>query len=224
MSYPWSRWACAAGLLLAPAFGLIAALAVPGLGTSSNDTLTSIRESPERFHLYAVTLLVSSLLLVPAYFALISLLRVHQPRWALVAGGIAQLGVLVALGDAAVELMYWTLGSSRIPVDQLSTVAEDYESGTGWIYGVGGLAFMVGTVALAVGLWRARALPVWVAVGVILSLAANIGGFVSANQPMLISSYLIMLAAYGAAALAVVNNRPSPEVGIASDPSPMLAN
>jgi hypothetical protein len=205
MSHPIPRWFDAAALVLAPATGLIAAVAVPGLSSTTKGELDEIAAHPERFHVYAVGVLVSSYLLVPAFFGLMNLVRERSPRWAYLAGGLAQIGMIVAVGDAATESMYWKMGSAT-DLAPMAALSDRYEAGTGWIYGIGGLAVVVGTIALGIALWRTHVVPRWVALGLGLSVVLNVVGFSAASQPVLVASYVVMLAALGRAALAVVEH------------------
>ena len=203
MTHPIPRWFDAAALVLAPATGLVAAVAIPGLSTTTQGELDGIAAHSDRFHVYAVCILISSYLLIPAFFGLMELVRERSPRWAYLAGGLAQIGMVVAVGDAAVESMYWAMGSAsgRGPMVSLS---DRYDSGTGWVYAVGGLAVVVGTLALGVALWRTRVVPRWVALGVAVSVVLNVAGFSAASRPALVASYVVMLAALARAALALV--------------------
>ena len=127
MTHPASRWPMTAALVLAPAFGLVAAVASPGLATSTDAELRSIAAQPAQFDVYAVALLVSSYLMVPAVFGVTGLLGSRSPRLGFVAGVLTQLGLLVAIGDAAVESMYAAMGRTG---DRATMVAlsDRYES------------------------------------------------------------------------------------------------
>ena len=205
MTHPASRWPMTAALVLAPAFGLVAAVASPGLATSTDGELRSIAAQPAQFDVYAVALLVSSYLLVPAVFGVTGLLRARSPRLGFVAGVLTQLGLLVAIGDSAVELMYAAMGRTG---DRATMVAlsDRYESATGWIYTIGGLSLIVGSILLGAALWRTRTLPRWAAAGFPVSVVLNIFGFASASQPMLALSYVVLLAALAPAAMEVARS------------------
>jgi hypothetical protein len=105
--------------------------------------------------------------------------------------------MLVAIGDAATELMYWQMGSPEANHDQMAALADRFESanGSSVIYSIGGLAVIVGTLLVAIGLWRTRVVPRWVGVGLVVGMVANIVGFGSASQPVLVASYVVLLAA-----------------------------
>jgi hypothetical protein len=204
MSHPIPRWTNVSALVLAPAVGLVAAVAVPGLSTSTKGELAQVAAHPERFHIYALAIAISGYLMVAAVFGLMALLRERSPRTAYLAGGLTQIGTVVAVGDGAVELMYWKMGVVGHR-DLMVTLSDRYDAGTGWIYTVGGLSIIVGSIALAVGLWRTGTLARWAAVTVPLGVVLNIVGFATASQPTLIVSYLVLLAGFARAALTLVD-------------------
>jgi len=209
--HPVARGTYAASLVLAPAAGIVAAVAVPGLQTSSTDQLEAIAAHPGRFQAYALAILVSSYLLVPEFLALMQLVRQRSPRWSYVAGGPALVGMLVAIGDAATELMYGKMGSAGDDLTTMAALSDRYESGTAFVYAVGGLAFLLGTGLMGVALWRTRVVRRWVAVGLPASAVLNIGGFAAASQPVLVLSYVVMLAVLARAAACFVGVRaPAP--------------
>ena len=92
------RGLLASACVAAPVFGIAAAVATPGLQDSRSAELTAISQHSGRFFVYAICILVSSYLLVPALFAVVRLVRTS--RWTFAAGLLAQIGMLVAIGDA----------------------------------------------------------------------------------------------------------------------------
>ena len=102
MSHPIPRWTNVSALVLAPAVGLVAAVAIPGLSTSTKGELAQVAAHPERFHIYALASAISGYLMVAAVFGLMALLRERSPRTAYLAGGLTQIGTVVAVGDGAV--------------------------------------------------------------------------------------------------------------------------
>jgi hypothetical protein len=213
MSHPIPRWSNASALVLAPAFGLVAACATPGLSTTARAQLASVAAHPERFQLYAFAILISSYLMVPAVFGLMALLRRSDVRWAYLAGGVTLVGMVIAVGDAATELMYWKMGSRGADLAQMTALSDRYDAASGWVYALGGLSVLVGTGCISVGLWRTRVVPRWTAAGVVSSMVLNIGGFAAASQPVLILSYAVMLVVMARAAIALLD-ADSDSVGI----------
>ncbi|MGH8860758.1 MAG: hypothetical protein ACRDVG_05910 [Jatrophihabitantaceae bacterium] len=186
-------------LILAPLIGLGAAVALPALRGTRDAEISEIAQHSDRFYLYAIGILVSSYLSVPAFFGVMNLLRERSPKWAYLAGGLAQVGLLVAIGDAATELLYWQMGMPGADRAQMAALADRYEAagGSSVVYTVGGLALLAGTVLLSVELWRTRVVPRWTAAGLTAGILLNIGAFSAANLPLLIASYVAMLSALG---------------------------
>jgi hypothetical protein len=210
--HPIPRLAGAAALVLAPLLGLVAAVATPGLSSTRAGEIAAIGRDPSAFKLYAVTALLSSYLLVPAYFALMALIRTRSPRWSYLAGGLAQAGMLVAIGDAGTELMYSQMGAPSADPAQMTALAERFESFSSVVYGPGGLFVVAGTVLVGIALWRTRVVPRWTGVALAVSMALNVGGFTAASKPLLIASYLVMLGCLGRIALVVLGSKTSPEL------------
>jgi len=186
----------AAACIAAPLIGVVAAAAVPWLQDSRGAELNAIAQHQHRFYVYALCILLSSYLLVPAVLAVTGLLRESRSR--VLAGLLTQLGLVVAIGDAAVELMYWKMGRPGADHHQMTALAKAYEDapGSGLIYTVGGIAVLIGMVWLGGLLWRSGAVPRWSALALPLGTVANIAGFASAAQAILVVSYLVLLVAF----------------------------
>jgi len=193
-----SRTALAVSLGVMPVLGLVAALAQPALSPTRTAEVAAIAAHPDRFYVYALAILLSSYLSVPAFFGVMAVLRERAPLWTVVAGGLAQFGLLVAIGDGATELLYWQMGAPGADRGQMAALADRYENAAGvsLIYSLGGLAIVVGTLLLAVATWRTRVVPRWSAVALLAGTIANIAGFTIASQPVLAASYVLLLAAF----------------------------
>ncbi len=157
--------------------------------------------------MFSLFILLSSYLLVPAVLALMGVLRASRPGWANVAGSLALFGILVSIGDSAIELMYWQMGARGASLSQMAALAARYDAAPGisLIYVAGGLAVLCGMVLLSAGLWRSRAVPAWTAAGIIVATVINIVGLTSASVPLALASYALMLAAMGRIAVIVLS-------------------
>jgi hypothetical protein len=196
----------AIALVGAPVCFLASGLAVTALTTSNTRQVALIAADPGRWYLFTLFTLVGSMLLVPALLALLDLGRERAPRASILGAGLALLGALVATADSATQLVYWQMGARSADAAQMSALVHRYESapGSAVIFTVGGLAFMVGGVLLGVGLWRARALPMWAAAALPLGIVTNVAAFTSSSRGVLIGSSAILLAGFAPAVTRVL--------------------
>ena len=211
MEVQLSRKAACLSLILAPLLGLVAVCAWPPLRTGDRAQVAAIAAHSGRWYVFALFILLSSYLLVPAVLALMGVLRPHRPRWAALAGSLALLGVLISIGDSGTELMYWQMGARGASLSQMASLAARYNSapGASLIYLTGGVAVLCGMALLAAGLWRSRAVPAWTAAGIFIATVLNIAGLSSASVPLAIASYALLLAALSRIAATVLSASPA---------------
>ena len=76
---------------------------------------------------------------------------------------------------------------------------------------IGGLATLSGTLLLSAGLWRAHAVPAWTAITVAVAMIANIVGLSANSVPITITSFALLLAAFGRIAVIVRSNPAWPQ-------------
>jgi hypothetical protein len=199
------RTAAAASLITAPLLGLVAASARPPLRAGDRAQIAAISAQPGRWYIFSLFLLLSTIMLVPAVLALMRLLGHSRPVWALIAGSLAQLGILIGIGDAATELMVWQMGAPGASLGQMAALAARYNAapGAALIFMIGGLATLSGTLLLSAGLWRAHAVPAWTAIAIPIATIANIAGLSASSVPITIASFALLLAAFGRIAVIV---------------------
>jgi hypothetical protein len=187
-------------LVLGPLFLLASALAAPPLKSTDAATIAEIARHPDRWYWFALFTTIGSILFVPALFGVMGLLRERTPWLANLGGGLAQLGVLVALGDSMTQLLIWKMGSPGADPVQMAALAKRYDDavGSSLPFTIGGIALLAGCVLLAVGVWRTRVAPRWAAVGLPVGAVVNILGFSIASTTLLVASCVILLVAMGA--------------------------
>jgi hypothetical protein len=66
---------------------------------------------------------------------------------------------------------------------------------------LGTLGLVIGTVLLAIGLYRARAVPTWVAAALGAGIVANLAAFIAGSRLGLIASSAVLVLAYGSIGL-----------------------
>jgi hypothetical protein len=223
------RTAAAAALVAAPLLGLVAIGVWPPLRAGEQAQIAAISAQPGRWYIFSLFILLSTIMLVPAVLALMRLLGHSRPVWALLAGCLAQLGILIGIGDAATELVFWQMGAPGASLSQMAALATRYNTAprATLIFMIGGLASLCGTLLLSAGLWRARAVPAWTAIAIPVATIANIAGLSANSVPITIASYALLLAAFGRIAVIVRSSpawaQPDTPVTARSAPSALPA-
>jgi hypothetical protein len=186
-----------ASLVLAPLFSLASALVAPALKTDEGAQLAVIAAHPDRWYWFTILLLAGGLLLVPALLGIAIVVRERSPRLGEIGGWLAILGALIAIGDVMSQLTLWqmvTPGADRAQMTAL-LVRTDDAAGVANVYTVGGLAILIGTVLLTIGLIRSRVVPAWAALALTAAVVVNLVGFTVASDAIVGISWVILLAA-----------------------------
>ena len=217
------RAAAAASLITAPLLGLVAACAWPPLRSGERAQIAAISAQPDRWYIFSLFILLSSIMLVPAMLALMRLLGHTRPAWALIAGSLAELGILIGIGDSATQLVFWQMGAPGASLGQMAALATRYDSapGAALIFMIGGLATVCGTLLLSAGLWRAHAVPAWTAIAVAAATIANVVGLSANSVPITIASFALLLAAFARIAV-IVRSSPAwtqPDITVTTGPA-----
>src|SRR5207248_517480 len=109
------------------------------------------------------------------------------------------LGAMIAIGDSASQLVIWQMGARGADRAQMAALLHRFDNvaGSSIVFGVGGLAIVVGVVLLSIALYRSRTVPAWASVGVAAGTVLNLVGFAAASVGVLIVSSAVLLAALG---------------------------
>jgi hypothetical protein len=191
------RLGSAACLVLAPALILIASGIQPFLGDSDTDeTLQIVSEHMTEVQVGDLLAFAGILAFVPAMLAVMRALRNRAPALGLIGGALAVCGWVSA--------MVWVISDQFAVAFAEETalrqqIADAFDDGSAWVLIVVLLTFLVGiligTILLAVGLLRARIVPVWAPVALIaapvLSVIAN--GVVGVKALDLVATGLLLV-------------------------------
>lgn len=186
-----------ASIVLAPVCGIVAAFATPALGSSSTRAqLIAVSHDQGRFYIYSLFILLSSFFLIPAIAAVARLMPESRPAWAEVAYLLTQVSMLVALGDAAIEMVWWQAGSPKASLSQMTALSDRLDAAPGYslVYTIGGLCGLLGAALLAAALIRTHAAPAWAALTLPVGFVVNIVGFSIPSQAVLVASYVVLTA------------------------------
>lgn len=189
----------ALSMIAAPLFLVASALVSPTLKTDQAAQLGVISANPDRWYWFTLLLLIGSLLLIPALLGIAALVRERAPRLGNIGGGLSILGSLIAIGDVMSQFVSWQMVATGADPAQMAALLKRYDNaaGIGVLYGVGGLAVLIGVVLLTIGLIRGRIVPAWAAVGLSLGTVLNFVMFSSASAGGVAVSWAVLLVSMG---------------------------
>lgn len=205
----------AGSLMAAPILLLASALVQPALESDEHAQLREILAHRDRYFVFTVLILFGTMLLVPAFHALAHATSVPS-RATRVGSALAVFGALVGTGDAMTQFVILQMAAPGRDLDQMAPVVRDFDSANGpaQIFAVGGLALILGGIALAVGLHRDGLASAWVSVLVAVGIGANMAGFVAQSVPLLVASSAVLVVGLGRLGVTVLR-RPVRDAGVA---------
>ena len=153
-------------MVLAPLVLLVATVVHPDVKTDEAAQLAVIADNLDAWLAAHLLALAAIALSVPAVLGLMHMLREREVSLGHVGGGLAMLGLLAYVGVVAVEgLVGWAMGEAGDRGAMVALLTSINESAAIVIpLFILSLAFAVGMICLAVGLYRARAVQSWMAI------------------------------------------------------------
>ncbi|MDX6643311.1 MAG: hypothetical protein QOD76_1273 [Solirubrobacteraceae bacterium] len=145
-------------MLVAPLVLLGASVVAPSMSsTKEGPILQAIAAHPDRFFISTVMLIVGVILLVPAVLGLMHMLRERRVAIGHIGGGLTMIGVLTFMLFGGVSLVEWQMIRGGADRGQMVSLLHrfDHTAGT-QVFMYLSLAFTIGLIVLAAGLWAAR--------------------------------------------------------------------
>ena len=142
--------------------------------------------------------LVAIVLAVPAVLGLMHMLREREVALGHVGGGLALVGLLSYTAYTAMALVQWQMvatGNTGAMTDLLHRMNNT--AGIAIPFGIGAVAFGVGMICLAAGLYRARAVQSWMAIAVGVAAACMTVGSFTASSPLFIVGTAFLVVGLG---------------------------
>lgn len=164
-------------LIAAPLVGLIGALLTPRVTGGLGEELAVISQHSERWLISTFLTLLSFFLLIPAVLGMAHLLRDRAVALGHVGAGLVLLGVYfhaAVIGYSLVEVPLTASGIERART--IAFTERMYEDAAFTMVLLPFLSFYLGSIILAVALWRAQVAPLWVVVAIVLALLAEFFG------------------------------------------------
>jgi Domain of unknown function (DUF4386) len=190
-------------LVMSPVFLLAAFVVVPTMASDTRAELAAIAQHPTQWYLFGLFTLLSYVLLAPAVLGLMHLLRDRAPAWSAIGGSLAFLGTFASVADTRLVFVHWQMAAPQADRDQMVALLTRLEAAAGATlpFILGTLGLVIGTVLLAIGLYRSRAVPTWVAAALGAGIVANLAAFIAGSRLGLIASSAILVLAYGSIGL-----------------------
>jgi hypothetical protein len=189
-------------LIAAPLVGLIGALLTPRFTGGFGDELAAISEYPERWLISTFLTLLSFFLLIPAVLGIVHLLRERAVVLGHIGAGLVLLGLYfhaAVIGYSLVEVPLTASGIERART--IAFTEQMYNNAAFTMVLLPFLSFYLGSIILAVALWRARVAPLWIAFVIVLALLTEFFG-PEALSPALM--FLLLLVGFGWVGLKVL--------------------
>src|SRR5919106_1264918 len=166
-------------MIAAPLLLLVGMVIHPERKTDEAEQLAIVNANLDEWFVSHLFVLAAFVLAVPAVLGLMHMLREREVAWGHIGGGLAVLGLLALVGLVTIDgLVLWQMASAG-EAAVMTALYESFTDTAGLFIPLFLLsfAFAAGTVVLAMGLVRARAVQAWmaafVAIGVICLAIAN---------------------------------------------------
>ncbi|MEK6278562.1 MAG: DUF4386 family protein [Actinomycetota bacterium] len=175
----FGRTLAALSLFITPLLLLASGLLAPDLGDNTAEEIANIADDKGLYVVSGILFLLAPLLFVPGMMGVIHLMRRRGVTLGQVGAAMIMIGALCTLafyGWGAVEYVAATEdGLDRAQMAKLFDAAEDSAIGAPIIVGfLGGL--VIGSILLAIALWRSGVVPVWSPIALVLSNVINFIG------------------------------------------------
>ena len=175
-------------LIAAPVLLLLSGLVLPQMRGPDGAELSVSARHPGRYYAYVLLGLAGTVLLAPAVYGIARRTRLRRALLGAIGGSLALIGVALSLADWGGELVKVEMGAlSTTYHDAMVALLDRFDSSARIAVPlqVSGIAFLLGMILLAIGLFRGRTAPGWVCIGLIAGALGNIAGFAAGSLVVL---------------------------------------
>jgi hypothetical protein len=156
-------------MVCAPLLLLVGMVIHPEQETDEGAQLAVIADNLDAWFVAHLLIVISLVLAVPVVLGLMHMLREREVAYGHVGGGLGLLGILATTGLVAVDgFVGWQAGAGGADRAEMTALFERLYDTAGVLipFVLVSFAFTLGVVLLAMGLYRARAVPWWMAITV----------------------------------------------------------
>ena len=185
----------------APLLLLVGMVVHPERKGEVGDQIAVIAQNMDAWFAAHLIVAVALVLAVPAVLGLMHMLREREVAFGHIGGGLAMVGLLASMGVVAIDgFVGWQAGAaSGSDSAAMVSLFERVTETTGIVlpFFVMSLAFALGMVFLAAGLYRARAVQSWSAVLLAAGAVTFAVGSVVASDVLSIVGAAVLLVGFG---------------------------
>ena len=186
-------------LVAQPIAGLAEHALDPKAGPDRAAQLAAIAATPDQRLLGTLVGLLALVLFVPVVLGLVHLSRARAPLLSLVGGALALAGALGSAALHGVELVELEMIRAGVDLGQVAAVTGQVEESAGGLVTL--LLFLVGmlvgTLVLAVALWRARTVPRLAVLLIAAFLLLDAAGAIAEHKPTNLLAHTLLLIGSG---------------------------
>jgi hypothetical protein len=185
-------------MVLSPLLVLVAGIVQPDPDLNEAKQLGIVADHLDAWYTSHLIALVAIALAVPAVLGLMHMLREREVAFGHVGGGLAVLGLLGYTGIVAIEMVQWQMAAAGDTAQMTALLERINETAGIYVpFAIGAVAFGVGMVCLAIGLYRARAVQSWMSLAVAVAAACIVVGGFTASAPVFIVGAAFLVVGLG---------------------------
>jgi hypothetical protein len=179
-------------LIAAPLVGLLSALLTPQFTGELEQELVAISQYTERWLVSGFLNLITFFLFMIAVLGIVSLLRHRSVILGHVGSGLVMLGAFFHGAIIGFSLVEVPLVESAGTLDSWTAFANQmYENSAFIMILLPFLSFFIGWILLAVALWRARVVPLWIAATIVGAVLSEFFGPEQLSPELMFALFLI---------------------------------
>jgi Domain of unknown function (DUF4386) len=182
-------------MVFGPLLALVSGIVQPDPKLDEAQQLAVVAGHMDAWYVAQLIGLVAIVLAVPAVLGLMHMLREREVAWGHIGGGLAMLGLLGYTGIVTMGLVQWQMAATG-NTGQMTDLLHRMNHTTGMLlpFAIGAVAFGVGMVCLAIGLYRARVVQSWMALAVaVAATCIVVAGFTASALVFIVGTAFLVV-------------------------------
>ncbi|MQB00406.1 MAG: hypothetical protein GEU78_08965 [Actinobacteria bacterium] len=186
-------------LVIQPVAGLIEHLLDPKSGTVVADHIAAMASNPDGRLASILVGLLATVLFVPIALGLAHLVRSGAPRLGLVGGGLALIGVVGYSAMHGADIAFLEMVKQDVGQTAAVHIIEGFEASAGGasVLALFLVGMFLGTLLLALALWRTRSAPRLAAALIAVFLVVDAAGAIAGIKPVNLVAHTLLIVGSG---------------------------